>query len=134
MTSRLGTGKTTTFFYNVPAGKGLNGSCQREKVNLDPTSGKRLLDPASGKTWNRSLPAEMDPAKGENLELVLPVGELGTRVCQRKKMELDPASGKTWNWILSAVKKWNWILPPGKYGTGSCQGENLELDSASEKT
>jgi hypothetical protein len=134
VTSRLGTGKTITFFYSVQAGKGLNGSCQQEKMELDPTSGKRLLDLASGKTWNRSLPAELDPAKEDNLEMVLPVGELGTRVCQRKKMELDPASGKTWNWILPAVKMeldpatgkiWNWIL----------SRENLELeDSASEKT
>jgi hypothetical protein len=82
------------FKWILPAGKDGTGSYQRGKI-----TGSRQR-----KTWNRSLPAELDPAKGENFELVLPVGELGTRVRQRKKMELDPASGKTWNRILPAVK------------------------------
>ncbi len=92
----------------LPAGKGGNVSFQREEMEMDPTSGKRLPNLASGKTWNRSLLEEKDRigfCQGENLELV--PGKLGTG--------------------SSHQETWNWILPAGKYGIGHCQGENLEL-------
>ncbi len=86
-----------------PASKKIGtGSYQREKMELDPTSGKR---------WNWILPAGKDgtgSCQQENWNWILPARKDGTGSCQRENMELyhvkgklgttvDPASGKTYN-------------------------------------
>jgi hypothetical protein len=88
-------------------------------MQLDPASGKKILDITSGKRSNMILPAGKDgngSCQREKMELDPASQKIGTGSYQRKKMELDPATGKIWNCILSR----------GKLGT--------TVDPASEKT
>jgi hypothetical protein len=56
---------------DLPKGKYEAKSCQWEKMELDP---------ASGKTWS----------------WIKPIGKLGTESCQQENLELQQANKKTW--------------------------------------